>query len=151
MKDLSLVSVDEIKDNEWQTPIYKNYKLVCCGCGLTHLTDFRMHKGNIQFRVRRLDVKKREGRMKVPMNAISNTIEILLRTDSKRATKFLNEHLVVRATRKLYHGKLNRRDDPEIVLSIGRPNYREREIIKQIKKAREPFPVKKIKLDLIKK
>lgn len=89
--------------------------------------------------------------MKVPMNAISNTIEILLRTDSKRATKFLDEHLIVRATRKLYHGKLNRREDPEIVLSIGRPNYLERKFIKACVKAGESFPIKKIQLKSVSK
>lgn len=53
------MKVDDIKDNEWQTPIYKNYKLVCCDCGLTHLADFRIYKGNIQFRVRRFNGKKK--------------------------------------------------------------------------------------------
>jgi hypothetical protein len=46
-------ALDEIKDNEWQTPIYKNYKMICCDCGLVHDTDFRIYKGEIQFRVRR--------------------------------------------------------------------------------------------------
>jgi len=47
-------SYDLIKDNEWQTPVYKNYKLICCDCGLVHDADFRIYKGQIQFRVRRV-------------------------------------------------------------------------------------------------
>jgi hypothetical protein len=43
----------QIKNNVWQTPVNKNYKLVCCDCGLVHETDFRIFKGRIQFRVRR--------------------------------------------------------------------------------------------------
>jgi len=33
-----------------------------------------------------------------------------------------------------------------MVLTIGRPNYAEREFIKLCKKAGEPFPVKKMQL-----
>lgn len=43
----------DVKENEWITPIYKNYKGMCCDCGLVHSVDFRYHKGKIQFRVRR--------------------------------------------------------------------------------------------------
>ncbi len=42
-----------IKDNEWQTPIHRGYKIICCDCGLAHDMDFRVNKGNIQFRVRK--------------------------------------------------------------------------------------------------
>jgi hypothetical protein len=44
---------DEPKNNEWIKPIYRNYKMMCCDCGLVHNTDFRIYKGKIQFRVRR--------------------------------------------------------------------------------------------------
>lgn len=47
------MSFELIKDNEWQTPLYKGYKLICCDCGLVHDTDFRVYKGMVQFKVRR--------------------------------------------------------------------------------------------------
>jgi hypothetical protein len=45
----------QIKNNVWQTPVSKNYKLECCNCGLVHKLDFRVHEkiGCIQFRARR--------------------------------------------------------------------------------------------------
>jgi hypothetical protein len=39
--------------DEWISPIYKNYKIICCDCKLVHDVDFRIKKGRIQFRVRR--------------------------------------------------------------------------------------------------
>ena len=42
-----------LKDNEWETPIYKGYKMICCDCGLVHEVDFRVIKNKIQFRARR--------------------------------------------------------------------------------------------------
>jgi hypothetical protein len=47
-----------IKNNVWQTPIAKGYKLICCQCGLIHSADFRVHKGDVQFRLRRLRGKE---------------------------------------------------------------------------------------------
>lgn len=44
---------EQVVDGVWVTPIHKNYKLICCDCGLVHDADFRMHKGKIQFRVKR--------------------------------------------------------------------------------------------------
>lgn len=45
------------EDNEWIQPVKKDFKLVCCDCGLTHDVDFRIvrkgRKEKIQFRVRR--------------------------------------------------------------------------------------------------
>lgn len=41
----------QIYDHEWETPIRKGYKLICCDCGLVHDVDFRIHKKKIQFRV----------------------------------------------------------------------------------------------------
>lgn len=85
--------------------------------------------------------------MKIPMNAVTHTVEMLLRQEAHRATKYLSEKEVVTATRKLFGNKIDKRDrNIEIILKIGRPNYIEREFIKQCKKAGEPFPVKKIQL-----
>jgi hypothetical protein len=87
--------------------------------------------------------------MKIPMNALTKTIEILIRTESRTATKYLDEKTIVRASRKVFKGKLSK-GNIEIILTIGKPNYSEREFIKKCKKAGEPFPIKKIQLKLIK-
>jgi hypothetical protein len=47
------MSYKQIKDNEWETPVRKNYKMICCDCGLVHDTSFRVKKGHIQFKVTR--------------------------------------------------------------------------------------------------
>lgn len=65
-----------------------------------------------------------------------------------RATKYISPTQVVRATRKVYGGKLIN-GNIELVLTIGKPNYVEREFIKECRKAGEPFPVKNIQLKLL--
>ena len=81
------------------------------------------------------------------MNAVTHTVELLLRSEAHKATKYLSDKEVVNATRKLVGGKIDKRDRSiEILLKIGKPNYQEREFIKQCKKAGEPFPVKKVQL-----
>ena len=88
---------------------------------------------------------------KIPMSAISDTIEALLRAKGIKATKYLAPNLIVRAVRPTYKFN-NKRPDysgkVELVLTIGRPNYIEREFVKVLKKAKEPFPVKKVILKL---
>ena len=48
-----MTKIEQIKNNKWVTPINKGYKIECCDCGLIHYADFRIYKGEIQFRVRR--------------------------------------------------------------------------------------------------
>ena len=49
--------------------------------------------------------------------------------------------MIIRGTRtKIFRST----DNIEIILTIGKPNYLEREFIKKCVKAKEPFPVKKI-------
>lgn len=81
--------------------------------------------------------------MKTPLNAVVQTLDVLLSTGSWKATKYLSDKLVVRAVRRLYGNKFDRYQT-EIVLTIGRPNYAERALIKACKQAKEPFPVKKV-------
>lgn len=50
----------------------------------------------------------------------------------RRAVKFLSKNLTVRATKKIFRGKV-RRNDIDIVLSIGAPNYKERQLLKNYK------------------
>lgn len=62
-----------------------------------------------------------------------------------RATKYNSPVETAKATRRKY--KASSRSAPiEILFTIGRPNYKEREFIKKCKKAGESFPVKKIQL-----
>lgn len=83
--------------------------------------------------------------MKTPLRAVTQTVEVLLRADARSVTKVLDPKLVVRATRRLYKGKIRKsKFDPiEVSLHIGRPNYLERAFIKDCKRAGEPFPVRK--------
>lgn len=85
--------------------------------------------------------------MKTPMNAITNVVEAVLRTDAVRATKYLAHNQVVRATKRTFRNfERGPRENVEVLLTLGRPNYVEREFIKACKKAGEPFPVKKVQL-----
>ena len=77
----------------------------------------------------------------------SEVIQALVTSDARTATKYLSDKLVVRATRRLY-GKTYRpsKGQLEILLTEGRPNYRERDFIRRCKTAGEPFPVRKVQL-----
>jgi len=51
--------LQQVGYNEWVAPALRGYLMVCCGCGLRHRMDFRryrgrLHRGQIQFRARRL-------------------------------------------------------------------------------------------------
>jgi len=77
---------------------------------------------------------------------ISELIGTTLSNGAVRGTRYVSPKEVVRVTRRRYRGKLNPRQAGaiELVVSVCRPNYRERLFIKQCQKAGEPFPVKKI-------
>jgi hypothetical protein len=80
--------------------------------------------------------------------SVGNTIDALLESDAMTATKYISDKMVVRASMKLAGKKLPAKNARtlEIVVTIGAPNYEAREFIKVCKKAKEPFPVKKIQL-----
>lgn len=40
---------------DWIEPIQPGYRLACCDCGLVHNFEFRVRKGEVQFRARRND------------------------------------------------------------------------------------------------
>jgi hypothetical protein len=82
---------------------------------------------------------------------ISKVIDALVLNEAKSAVKYIDKKTVIKATRKLYRGKIDKRGNIEISLVIGKPNYEAREFIKKCKKSGEPFPVKKVQLKLIKK
>lgn len=84
------------------------------------------------------------------MKNLSKAIEALLSSGAHRATIFETTKSVVKATRRAYRGKFSR-GTIEVTLTAGRPNYAERKVIKTLIKAGEPFPVKKAKLQFLKK
>lgn len=82
--------------------------------------------------------------MKVTRKAIAQTVECLLETDARKATSYLDEKTVVTATRR--HRPDKRANYVEVVMKLGKPNFRERAFIKSCKRAGEAFPVKKVQL-----
>lgn len=79
--------------------------------------------------------------------AISKVVEAVANKGIYKAAKYLSPKLVVRASRKLYKGKLaSYNEDFEVILIVGKPNFEHREFIKMCKKAGEPFPVKNVQI-----
>lgn len=85
--------------------------------------------------------------MKLSRNLFGQLAEAILEVGAKKATKYLSERDVVKAT---YQGK-RRKNDPSVTIlfTVGRPNYAERKFIKSAKKAGEPFPVKRLHLKFV--
>lgn len=88
--------------------------------------------------------------MKISRQVFGQLAECILEGGAYKATKYYGDKLTVKATRKLfkYNGrKVDKRQNiTEIVFTIGRPNYEEREFIKKCFAAGEPLPVKKIQV-----
>lgn len=63
-----------------------------------------------------------------------------------KATKYISPSLIVRLVRRTYGDKINNRGNIEVSLTIGKPNFLEREFVKKCIAAKDPFPVKKIQL-----
>ncbi len=61
-----------------------------------------------------------------------------------KATKYISPKEIIRATRKLWGKKIVKGQNIEITLTIGKPNYAEREMIKLCQKAGETFPIKMV-------
>jgi hypothetical protein len=58
-----------------------------------------------------------------------------------KATKYLNPKLTIKATRKRYKGKFSRSTAAiDIVFTVGKPNYEEREVLKRAGLSRASFP-----------
>src|SRR3990167_4035054 len=88
---------------------------------------------------------------KIPFDYIEPVIAMLLGTGALKATKYISKNQIVRAVLKTYkfnNHKPNKVGNIEITLTIGRPNYIEREFIKACQKAKEPFPIKRTQLKL---
>ena len=64
-----------------------------------------------------------------------------------KATKYLSPKLVIKATRKRFKGKIVKRNGiAQIVFTVGAPNFSERDFIRVAKKAKLPFPVRRIQM-----
>lgn len=95
-------------------------------------------------------MKKRKHEVDVPKEAGKVVTYLISDPTVRKATKYLGEKLVVKATRTLYGGRATRRGSgEEIRVTTGRPNYEEREYIKLLKKAKEEFPQRSIALKFI--
>lgn len=66
----------------------------------------------------------------------------------KKAIKYIAKDIVAKAT---YRGPRIKAYQHTVLLTLGKPNYAERKFIKDLVKAGESFPVKKIQLKLEKK
>jgi len=78
-------------------------------------------------------------------------IDLLATTGAHRATKFISETLVVRATRIRYRHRKSRKYHYakgrfEVHITCCKPNYTERKFIKQAKQAKCRFPITKTRL-----
>lgn len=81
--------------------------------------------------------------MSQPYSHVARCIQSLVQTDAYRATLYVSPLETVKVTsrnRKPRHGNL------ELVVTIGRPNWHERQRIKQFNKVKEPYPVKIVQL-----
>lgn len=63
---------------------------------------------------------------------------------ARKATKYLSPTFTVKATRQRKHDGRNKAET--FLVTVGRPNYQEREFIAAAIEAKEPFPVKKVQL-----
>lgn len=70
---------------------------------------------------------------------------VFINNNIKRATAYISPGYTIKATRRYKYDGRNK--TIEMCLTIGRPNYREKEFIKKCIKAGEPFPVKRIQIE----
>lgn len=82
--------------------------------------------------------------------AVALLTKALLDSDARQAVKYVSEKEVIRATRRAYKGRRQRYRE-EVLISVCKPNYRERDFIWKCKDAKEPFPIKKIQYKFFKK
>lgn len=82
--------------------------------------------------------------LRVPRSSIHRVVEACLELGVKRAEDYLSPKMVVRGSRR--HKPDRRGRTTEIVLTIGAPNYAEREFIARWERDGGRFPVDFIKL-----
>ena len=79
------------------------------------------------------------------MKEYAKVAQALLDSKAYQAVLYLSPTRTIKATRTRYKGKFSR-GRVELTFTDGRPNYLERKTIKDLVKAKEPFPVKKVQL-----
>ena len=85
--------------------------------------------------------------MKYSRKSIVGVIEAALLPDARGAVEFLSQTQIVRATKRLAD-----RSKVELVVTLGKPNYAERAVIKRHKKAGGlRFPIFQTKFKKLKK
>jgi len=68
----------------------------------------------------------------------SELAECILVGGAYKATKYLSDKLTIKATRKRFKDKIDKRMKAvEIIFTVGPPNYADRKAIKKAKKAKE--------------
>lgn len=80
------------------------------------------------------------------MKHVEQVVMALVHNQARVAVKFISPTQVVRACIRRARGKVRYKGNINIALKMGKPNYQERQFIKACVKAKEPFPVKKIRL-----
>jgi hypothetical protein len=76
----------------------------------------------------------------VKVKDVASVIQALLSNDVKKVTRFITPNVTVTATRLQRPDRRSRGES--YVVTVGRPNYANREFIKECKAAGEPFPVR---------
>jgi hypothetical protein len=78
--------------------------------------------------------------MKITRQDISDVVIPILEIGAKKAIKFFDEKTRIKATRKLYNGKIDKRHKSiDIVLTVGPPNWAERRMIRNALKTEKRF------------
>lgn len=82
---------------------------------------------------------------------VAKVVDHVLRPNVRKATAYVLPTKVIKATRKLYAGKVDKHSRTiDLVVTIGKPNYEDREFIKDCQKVDEPFPIADIQLKFVK-
>ena len=82
-----------------------------------------------------------------PTKAVAQLIALMsLHPELRTATKYLSTKLTMKLTRQRKHDRRARQET--FLLTIGTPNWRERDFIKAAVKAGERFPVKRVQFRL---
>lgn len=81
--------------------------------------------------------------MSQEMNALTKLIAAMIDPNVRTATAYLSPKYTMRFSRIHRHRRARSRT---FALTLGTPNYEARQFIKRAKKAKEPFPVKRVQL-----
>ena len=90
--------------------------------------------------------------MTISRKCFGDLAEAILEGGAIRAVKYYSPKLTVKATRRVFGGKIDKRHKSvEILFTVGPPNFAERRFIRRAEKAKEPFPIKGLQLKWLKK